>query len=509
MTEHELFKEAVMQNMVDDARIQRESKKRKHHPIARKILLAAACLLVAVSVTVFAIPSARAAVEEWINDWFNPGGYFGQEKEERAKEPTIEAIITSADGVSAKVTEVGEGYEVYAEGFDMTLDEIAYDGESIFVSGTMSGATARPFVEAQTGGDTFRAEKYADPQGSSIYNQYCFCACENFVDFVTTDGHNYDGEIIPNFTDEMNAIASSLVNKEPEVVFENGELVTSNKEADKLWDAYLADHDVRFSIELQPSGRDGMSLSGMVSGELSFWMANSFVDGIEPIRVMKASFGSIPIDATAYQKQTITTQAKTETKVELGGIHPVTIQEWQSESERTSDDCEIYYYTHELDFTGASFSLKEITFTPTDTKITLHVTIPETWTVLERANANLQFHFLIDGKPLDAGLSIPFNVCGPLGANDPTGATLEYDCSFYESTLSPSQWAAIKTLTIIPTTGYWWEMDLNFDNGSYESYSLKEGAVVTTYANRTGMMNDELYDEMTEYALTINLDDYR
>jgi len=190
-------------------------------------------------------------------------------------------------------------------------------------------------------------------------------------------------------------------------------------------------------------------------------------------------------------------------------MHPVTITEWQPQEEWTSDDCEVYYYTRELDFTGASFSLKEITFTPTDTKITLHVVIPETWTVAERANANLQFHFLIDGEALDAGLSIPFDVCGPLSTNDPTGTTLEYDCSFYESTLSPSQWAAIETLTIIPTTGYWWEMDLSFDNGPLESYSLKEGAVVTTYANRTSMYCDELYDEMTEYAMTINLDDYR
>lgn len=498
-----------MQYLVDDAKVQRASKKRKQRPVARRILFAAACLLVAVSATVISIPSARAAVEEWISGWFSPVGYFGQEKEERAKEPTIEAIITTADGNSAKVTEVGTGYEAYAEGFDMTLDEIAYDGVNIFVSGTMSGATARPFVEAQTGGDTFRAEKYAEPISSDIYGQYCFCACENFAKFVTPDGRRFSGEIIPTFTDEMNTIAVSLVNKDPVVVFENGKLVTSNKEADELWDAYLADHDVRFSIALQENKMDAQPLSGQVSGELSFRMEYSFVDGIDSVPLLKASFGSINIDATAYQAQTQTTQATADISVNLGGIHPVTITEWQPQEEWTSDDCEVYYSTHELDFTGASFSLKEITFTPTDTKITLHVVIPETWTVTERANANLQFHFLIDGEPLDAGLSIPFNVCGPMSTYDPTGATLEYDCSFYESTLSPSQWAAMKTLTMIPTTEYWWDMDLSFDNGPFESYSLQEGAVVTTYANRTSMNWDELYDEMTEYALTINLDDFR
>lgn len=248
MTERELFKEAVMLYLVDDTEVQHAGKRRKAHPVARRALFAAACLLIAASVMVFSIPSARAAVEEWLNGWFSAGGYFGQEKEDRAKEPTIEAIITSAEGISANVTEVKDGYEAYAENFSMTLDEIAYDGEKIFLSGTMSGATARPFVQAQTGGDTFRAEKYADPQGSSIYEQYCFCPCENYAKFVSSDGRQFSGEIVPSFTDEMNTIAVSLVNKEPEVVFENGELVTSNKEADKLWDAYLADHDVRFSI---------------------------------------------------------------------------------------------------------------------------------------------------------------------------------------------------------------------------------------------------------------------
>lgn len=509
MTERELFKEAVMQYLVDDATAQRASKKRKSRPAAQRILFAAACLLVAVSVTVFSIPSARAAVEGWINDWFSPVGYFGQEKEDRAKEPTIEAIITTADGNTAMVTEVGTGYEAYAEGFDMTLDEIAYDGETIFISGTMSGETARPFVEAQTGGDTFRAEKYAEPIGSDIYGQYCFYACENVVELETADGGRFIGELVPCFTDEMNALAVSLVNKEPEVVFENGELLTSNKEADKLWDAYLADHAVRFSMELIKVYNDMHPLTGIVQCNLSMKAYYANADGTEYDPLFKASFGTITVDANAYQQQTQTTQATAGISVNLGGIHPVTITEWQPQEEWTSDDCEVYYSTHELDFNGASFSLKEITFTPTDTKITLHVVISETWTVAERANANLQFHFLIDGEPLDAGLSIPFNVCGPLSTNDPTGATLEYDCSFYESTLSPSQWAAVKTLTVIPTTGYWWEMDLSFDNGPLESYSLQEGAVITTYANRTSMYCDELYDEMTEYALTINLDDYR
>ena len=509
MTERELFKEAVMLYLVDDAEVQHAGKRRKAHPVARRVLFAAACLLVAASVMVFSIPSARAAVEEWLSGWFSAGGYFGQEKEDRAKEPTIEAIITSGKGISANVTEVEEGYEAYAENFSMTLDEIAYDGEKIFLSGTMSGATARPFVQAQTGGDTFRAEKYAAPQGSSIYEQYCFCPCENYAKFVSSDGQQFSGAIVPSFTDEMNTIAVSLVNKEPEVVFENGELVTSSKEADKLWDAYLADHDVRFSIELQYYDPDAEPLSGMVSGELSFRMEHSFVDGIDTIPVLKASFGTINIDATAYQEKTLTTQAISDVSVELGGIHPATIEEWQQESERIPDYCEVYLYTHELDFSGASVSLKEIYFTPTDTKITLHVVLPESWTNAERNYAGLTFKFLLDGETPENAVQAKFAIEGPRGTGDPTGNVLEYDCPFWESSLPPSQWASAKTLTIIPMTEYWWDMLVNYDEGPYEPFSLRGGAVHTEIANHSGYQAEVLYDEMAQYAITINLDDYR
>ena len=508
MTERELFKEAVMQYMVDDTRIQRESKKRKSHPAMRRILFAAAGLVVALGITVFAIPSARAAVEEWLNGVFTPRDYIGEEKTERTKEPTIDAIITSADVTAAVVGEVGSGYEAYAKAFDMTLDEIAYDGTSIFLSGTMSGATARPFVEASTGGDTFRAEPYDGSVGGDDDWEYYYFSAVNNVDFVIDDGRTYDGEIVPTYTDEMNAICASLANQEHEDVFKNGVLVSSNPEADKLWDAYLADHDVRFSIKLS-CDPDVQPLSGQVGGKLSLRMWYDNVASKSPVKLLNASFSKIIVDADAYLAQTKTTQAKAGTSVTLGGVHPVTIEEWQPVSERKPDQAEIYCYTHEFDFTGATVSLKEISFTPTDTKIVLHVTLPEGWTSKELATSSLAFHFLFDGKKLDSGSDVPFMVCGPFGTNDVTGATLEYDCSFYESSLSPSQWADFKTLTIIPTTVYWWDMKARYDDEAPESVSLRDGNVFTEYANHTGIEADYLYDEMTQYAITIPLDDYR
>jgi len=507
MTERELFKEAVLQYMVDDTQAKHIALKRTRNHVARRILTTAACVVAAVVITVMAIPSARAAVEEWLNGWFGAREYFQKEREEREEEPSIEAIITSAGENDVVVTKIGDGYEAYAAEFGLTLDEIAYDGSSVFITGTMPGAAARPFAETLTGGDTFRiAENDGSLGGDSDWDYYYF-ACENGVTLVTADGKVFYGELCLSFTDEMNEIVRSLADEDAETIFENGELVTTNARADELWDEYLSDHNVRFTIELEPSFTDVEPLSGTVEGELTLRMYYDSIVSEGRISVLEADLGTIAIDAEAYQAQT--TQATVGTSVQLGGVHPVTVMEWQATAEMTSDDCEIYYYTHELDFTGASVTLEELTFTPTDTKLLLHVVLPETWTGAERAYGNLAFQFLLDGEKTGVGVDNLFAVCGSRGTNDETGEELEYDCGFWESTISPSQWAAAKTLTIIPTTVYWWEMYVQYDDGPEELVSLRDGAVYTGIANHTGWRTDELYDEMTQYAITINLDDYR
>lgn len=496
-----------MHNLVDDAYVLRESKKRKRHPAVRKMLFAAACLLVVAGVTVFSIPSARAAVEEWLSGIFNATEYFGQAEEEREKEPTIEAIITKVDGNNAKITKIGSGYEAYAKDFSMTLDEIAYDGESIFLTGTMSGATARPFVQVHTGGDTYRAAKYDGSLGGPK-EEYYFFECDDYF-LLTIDGGEYYGNIVATTTDDMEEIFAGSLDSAMTVTEKDGDFVVTNEKVDALWDAYLADHDVRFTAELLPAYIDMQQLTGMVEGDLSLRLFYGNVDVADATDVLTADFGKITIDANAYQQQTQTTQAKDDLIVDLGGVHPVTIEEWQPEDERTSDDCEVYYYTHELDFTGASYSLKEISFTPTDTKITLHVVLPKGWTGAERCNNGLTFKFLLDGETPENALDAVFCVEGRRGTADQTGKAVEYDCPFYESTLSPSQWASVKTLTIIPMTEYWWDMQVNYDSGPYKPFSLRDGAVFTSIANHSGFQNDLLYDEMTQYALTINLDDFR
>ena len=286
MTERELFRTAVMQYMVDDARIVSVSKARSTRPIMRKFLFAAACILVVVSVSVFSIPSARAAVEEWISGWFSAPDYFGQEKENRTKEPTIEAIITSAGGNTAQVAESGIGFESYAEAFELTLEEIAYDGETIFISGTMSGATARPFLQLHTGGDTFRATKNDGSLGGDPAQEYYFFGYESLFELTTEDGGKYIGFINPHITEDMNPILNAAAAAETEPIFQNSMLITTNAVADKLWDSYLADHNIRFSGELIKVYENMQPMTGIVRGNLSLRLFYGNVEGVESTPVL-------------------------------------------------------------------------------------------------------------------------------------------------------------------------------------------------------------------------------
>jgi hypothetical protein len=500
---------APRQAKANGARISRGTrKKRRTQILTRRILFAAACLLLVAAVSVMAIPSARAAVSDWISGWFSAGEYFRQEKEARTEEPKIEAITTTVGENSITISNVGEEFKAYADAFDMKLDEVAYDGESIFLSGTMSGATARPFVEAFTGGDTFWCSEIADPLSDDPYSKYDISSCENRFSLETANG-TYIGCLEPNLTKDMDSLLIAATEKITEPVFQDGKLVTTNAAADELWDKYLANHDVRFSVELRKVLIDMKPLTGMVDGDVTFSLYYANEEGDVFTQVLLANFGKITIDANAYQAQTQTTQAKAETSVELGGVHPVTIQEWQPEAECTSDDCEVYYYTRELDFTGAKVALKEITFTPTDTKITLHITLPESWSREERRGCRLTFHPLFDNQKKDEDSIGSYASINPGEVDSEQNSWLEYDFVSFESNLSPSQWSEIKTLTLIPTTVYWWDMQVNYDNGPYEPVSLKSGVVYTSIANHSGLQYEELYDEMTQYALTIQLDDYR
>ena len=84
---------------------------------------------------------------------------------------------------------------------------------------------------------------------------------------------------------------------------------------------------------------------------------------------------------------------------------------------------------------------------------------------------------------------------------------------FVNSTISPSDWDSIKTLTFIPYTNWPAEMyvvEIGSEKIVQERTQMEPGAVVTAHVNFESIERDNWQtDRMDEYAITINLDDYR
>ena len=115
------------QTKANGTRINRSKrKKRKAQLLARRILVAAACLLFVAAVSILAIPSARAAVSDWISGWFSTYDYMGQTSETRASEPALDSIIKKVgdDGREIAISNVYDSDEArsMAENFGIRLD---------------------------------------------------------------------------------------------------------------------------------------------------------------------------------------------------------------------------------------------------------------------------------------------------------------------------------------------------------------------------------------------------
>lgn len=504
MTERELFKEAVMQHLVDDAQVKRESKRRKAHPVARKILFAAACLLVAAGVTVFSIPSARAAVEEWISGWFSTQDYMGQESESRTAEPAMDAIITKVgdDGRQIVISDVYDSDEAkeMANNFGIRLDEVAYTGDTIYITGWFTGISGKFLLDPRTGGDTTHED-----------SEYT----EGNMMLTLSDGTVYYGTLNAYYDDEMDQIASDSFGKGKSEYDLDGNLVTTNAVADALWYSWLETHEVRFTYAAVPESAvpTAAPLSGQVEAKLSFQQYYWDATSDSSIPLFKADLGNVKIDANAY---TAVTSTKTGGQsITLSGTHHLLVEEWEHDGNKAY----IHSYVHDLDFSGVTISVDTVSFTPSGLDITLRLDLPESWTRAERIAAiqggemgGIDFIILIDGEEIKH----PFLSIGSKSNADTTNKDDPFLTSpreFSNSTLSRSQWDAVKNITFIPCIN--WPTEVSVVEVGSERQILAPtrfdpDLVVTMQVNKESTQYaDWQKDRMDDFALTINLDDYR
>ena len=167
--------------------------------IKRWPLVLAACLLLAITL-VACIPEARAEVVEWFTKMFSAQSYMGEESSSRSPEPALEAVITQVENADegAQITQVQDSAQAHmlAEGFGVKLDEVAYIGDKVYISGWFTGTSGKFLLDQWTGGDTW-SEK-----GDWL---------EGDMSLTMPDGTVWSGVLNPYFTDGMNAVVGEAI----------------------------------------------------------------------------------------------------------------------------------------------------------------------------------------------------------------------------------------------------------------------------------------------------------
>jgi len=486
------------------ARENRIGKGRKARHTARRILLAAACLLIVAGVTVMAISSARAAVTDWLEQYFSAGDYLGQESETRSAEPAMDAIITKIgdDGREITVSDIydSDAAREMAENFGIRLDEVAYTGDTIYITGWFTRTSGKFLLDPYTGGDTWH-------EGNEF--------TEGSLTLTLPDGTVYYGTLGAYFDDEMNQILGDTIDSTQMEYDADGNLVTANAKADEEWYQWLSENEVRFIYEATPESAvtTAAPLTGQVEANLSFKQYYYDVENDTPVVLFKADLGTVTIDADAYTAVSHTSEG--DQFVTLSGTHRLFVQEW----EYAKDETYIHSYVRDLDMSGVTISVGSVSFTPAGLEVTLGLDLPESWTRAERIaaaqggpNGGIDFIILIDGEEV----SHPFLSIGSksnASTSNKDDPFLTSPREFSNSSISPSQWDEIKTITFIPCTGWPGEasvVEVGSEEVVIEPTKLDPGAVVTAQVNKEStQLSDWQEERMDDCAITINLDDYR
>jgi hypothetical protein len=484
---------------VSVARRNRKRKQKRKAHISRALVIAASVLFV-VALSVMAIPSARAAVREWISGFFSIGDYLGQSSENRGGEPALDSIITKIedDGRKIVITDINATDEAkrMADNFGIRLDEIVYTGSTVYMTGWFTGTSGKFLLDERTGGDTVHED-----------SEYTI----GVMNLTLPDGTVYNGAAAAYFDDEMEQICSECPLDTESAYDAKGRLLTTNATADSLWYEWLKTHEVRFVMDarLDVVGSAGQSLSGQQTASLT--LREYYHEKNKPVTLFQADLGTVTIDADAYKS--VTTEQSGGQSVSLSGTHRMFLTE--NENQKTGDF--VHSSVVDLDMTGVVVRVDSVKFTPTGMEVTLQMDLPEQWPRAERMaaiqggeNGGIGFVVLLDGQEIKHAFATISNDANSADKDNPflTGTIV-----FSNSTLSRSQWDAIETISFIPYTGWPTELileDLLHDRQEINRVKLEPGVIVTEQIDVTGTKRvDWIEDRMDDSALTIQLHDYR
>lgn len=482
----------------------RGARKRKARTAARRAAFLAACFVILLALSVLAIPTARAAVSDWISGWFNAQDYLGQESENRTPEPAMDAVITKVgdDEREIVISDVYDSEEArsLAENFGIRLDEVTYTGDTVYITGWFVGTSGKFLLDPRTGGDTVH-ENSEFTEGS--------------MELTLPDGTVYYGALNACYDEQMEQIASDSLGKGQLAYDENGNLETTNAAADALWYDWLETHEVRFTYTATPESAvpAAKPLSGRVEAALSFRQYYHDAKSDSVIPLFRADLGTVTIDADAYAAVTSGKEGGPSTV--LSGTHRMLVEEW----EHTQNAAYIHSSVHDLDFSGVTVAVESVFFTPDGLDVTLRMDLPQSWTRAERIAAiqggetgGIGFAVFLDGEEVQH----PFLSIGTKSNADTENKGdpfLTSQITLSNSTLSRSQWDGVKTITFLPYCNVPAEasvVEVGSERTLVAPTRLDPGVVVTMLVNEESTQYAGWQEErLNDAAITIQLDDYR
>ncbi|MEG1524104.1 MAG: hypothetical protein RRZ24_08430 [Clostridia bacterium] len=485
-------------------------------PVRRWVLALVACLLLAVTL-IACIPEARAAVLSWIGKTFSIQSYMGQENGLRSPEPQMDAVIRKVtdDGRKIAITDVYDSDEAraLADGFGVKLDEVAYLDGTVYITGWFTGTSGKFLLDQWTGGDTWG---------------FCGDWLEGDMILTMPNGEECYGALNIHFTDEASAILQELVTTDENgnlisdpVFNDDGQMVTGSANADARWYQWLESNDVRFVFEAHKSRTDMPAPTGQMEAKLSFKQYYYSASTDEITTLFRADLGTVSIDADAYTNSV--TGSASQQVVSFSGVHRFYIEEWEYRGENLNEDAYVNYSVHDLNLSGLKMTMESVAFTPTGPEITIRLDLPESWTRADRISVirgyddlvgGLNLRTLLDGEEHES----LFNYKGTdenETFDDENAQFLTYKRILCNATIAPSDWDGIKTVTLVPCSI--WPTQIHIESVDSTQWKrkmirLELGVTATAHVNYDTVIYDDAdirEDRMDEFAITINLDDYR
>lgn len=155
MNETELYRDTVLNEIVDDGAVRRFAKaatpksKRAFGRVMKPAAIVLGVLVALFGITM-TIPAARAEVLSWF-DPANAQEYLAQNPEDRDPVPELDAMIAASENSHTEINVNYVADEPYwreiGENFSATLGETFYDGNEIYVSIDFDGLSGYPLFE--------------------------------------------------------------------------------------------------------------------------------------------------------------------------------------------------------------------------------------------------------------------------------------------------------------------------------------------------------------------------